>query len=101
MKNQMLNLKGQYERFQSLVQKENTGELTEEKIVGRMAAENQYAESKKQAIQEGYVSEESVLKMEKDITREAQKQQGKAVDHDNPFSKEGRKTSHKSSGLTM
>ncbi|MYL22026.1 ImmA/IrrE family metallo-endopeptidase [Halobacillus litoralis] len=101
LKNQMLNLKGQYERFQSLVQKENTGELTEEKIVGRMAAENQYAESKKQAIQEGYVSEESVLKMEKDITRKAQKQQVKAVDHDNPFSKEGRKTSHKSSGLTM
>ncbi|MFP3490498.1 hypothetical protein R0K20_23135, partial [Staphylococcus sp. SIMBA_130] len=57
--NQMVNLKGQYEKYHQLLQKENTGELTEEKLVARMSAENTYSSMKQLALQSNVVTEDT------------------------------------------
>lgn len=102
-KNQMVNLKGQYTKYQQLIKAENTGDLTEEKIINRMAAENQYTESKNKALQEGYVTNDTILKMEENVLDQVQegKSHPTTQEKDHPFGQSGRKSNHKSTGLSM
>ena len=97
--NQMVNLKGQYEKYHQLLQKENTGELTEEKLVARMSAENTYSSMKQLALQSNVVTEDTVAKMENNVAEQFN-DKPVALAKEDPFTPE-RKVSQKSTGLSM
>ena len=100
--NQAINLKGQYEKYQKLLKAENTGGLTEEKLVNRMTAENTYSDMKIKALESNVLTEDIVSKMEKNINKQyeegnhSEQQQTKT----SPFDK-SLKTKQKSTGLSM
>lgn len=49
----------------------NTGELTEEKLVNRMTAENTYNDTKKELLDSETISVTTIHKMEQHVKREA------------------------------
>lgn len=63
----LLDLKSQYSNLQQLVKAENTGELTEDKLVNRLTAENQYRQSKNDIMKNYNVPQQTISKMESNV----------------------------------
>ncbi|MFC0560969.1 LPD25 domain-containing protein [Halalkalibacter alkalisediminis] len=99
--NIMVHLKGHYEKYQSHLQAENKGELTEEKVVNRMKAENQYTDVKYLALKSNVVDERMIDRMESSIkdcmTNSSTKKEAK--EKDSPFQKSP--IQQKNIGLSM
>lgn len=93
--NNMVNLQGQYEKYQGLLKKERTGDLTEDKVIDRLNAENSYNTKKENAINNLGIDKGIIDKMENDI----KKQFNKNEQHEktSPFTKE----QVKNQGLSM
>lgn len=87
--NEMVNLQGSYEKYQESLKKENKGELTEEKIVSRMQAENTYLKKKESVIDSGKVDAGTIEKMENDVKEKAENTKEKQQDKAFPFQQKG------------
>src|SRR5699024_1118185 len=78
--NKMVNLQGYYKKYSDLLKKEKEGELTEEKVVNRLNAENTYEKSKKDLLENSNITKEDIKKMERKVDqKETQKTQEKVV----------------------
>ncbi|MYL43984.1 hypothetical protein [Virgibacillus salexigens] len=62
-----VSLKNQYKEYLTSLKAESKGELTEEKIVNRMNAENTYNSMKNQALKSNVVTKETLSKMENNV----------------------------------
>ncbi|MYL39804.1 hypothetical protein [Halobacillus litoralis] len=61
------DLKSQYQTLQQLVKTENTGKLTEEKLVDCLTAENNYRDTKNDMIRNQEVPSQAIAKMESHV----------------------------------
>src|SRR5699024_698350 len=78
--NKMVNLQGYYKKYSDLLKKEKEGELTEEKVVNRLNAENTYEKSKKDLLENSNITKEDIKKMERKVDqKETQRTQEKVV----------------------
>lgn len=66
-KESMMQLKNQYKTYQELLRTESKGELTEDKVINRMNAENQYRNMKQDAIDKNPDVSKSIEKMERNV----------------------------------
>lgn len=88
--NAMVNLKGYYETTQRVTESTSKGELTQDKLIERMEAENKYSEVKNAAVEKGFASPDSIQQMESSVLNKAENQQSKSATNqpstsDNPF----------------
>lgn len=94
--NAMVNLKGYFETAQRVTESTSKGELTQDKLIERMEAENKYSEVKNAAVEKGFASPDSILQMESSVLNKAENQQSKSATNqpstsDNPFKRNAAK----------
>ncbi|SDJ00446.1 ArdC-like ssDNA-binding domain-containing protein [Alteribacillus bidgolensis] len=97
--NTTVQLKDSFQQFQEKAWKEKSGELSEDNIVDRMAAENQYTALKLHALKSNALTESSIVRMEKNVRKEMEDTPFTKRVKDTPFEK---KTPHqKNSSFSM
>lgn len=93
--NAMVNLKGYYETTQRVTESTSKGELTQDKLIERMEAENKYSEVKNAAVEKGFVSPDSIQQMESSVLNKENQQSKSATNQpstsDNPFKRNAAK----------
>src|SRR5699024_6003425 len=75
--NKMVNLQGYYKKYSDLLKKEKEGEITEEKVVNRLNAENTYEKSKKDLLENSNITKEDIKKMERKVDQKETLKQSK------------------------
>lgn len=93
--NAMVNLKGYFETAQRVTESTSKGELTQDKLIERMEAENKYSEVKNAAVEKGFASPDSIQQMESSVLNKENQQSKSATNQpstsDNPFKRNAAK----------
>lgn len=81
--NDMVNLEKTYDVYKKLEQRENTGELTDEKVISRLMAENEYKETAFKTLGNKDITKNDIEKMESKDSKNDQSI--KINEKENPF----------------
>lgn len=99
--NDVITLKGQYQRYQAYLQSESTGELTEEKVINRMNAENSYYNMKQKVLGKNNETNDVITKMESDAMHDYRYEHKDKDVKENPFGQSKSKIKKKEQGLSI